>query len=189
MKPRKFWVVYTLFLLGSLLLLAPFPGAAQERQEGPDNSCLEKGTLVSEDCPQNLSRIRNCVSLEVSEMIRERTQNRDKTEERLRERDSSQSMEGAGASGSPAGVKAVINFSPEEVEELRSQGLGYGEITIIQLLQERSGKTLEDILSLFKEGKGWGEIASLLGVDFHGIGELVSRERASAKQEKRGLRK
>ncbi len=189
MKFRKFWPVFTLFLLGSALLFSPFPGAAQERPELKNNSCLEKECLAPEDCLQNQSRVQKCVSLQVSEMNRERVQNCEKTQERFKEKEGSQKPEGDRPGVSQRGVKTVINYPPEMIEELRDQGLGYGEIAIIQLLQERSGKTIEEILSLFREGKGWGEIASILGVDFSGIGEFVSQGKASPKQEKNGSMK
>jgi len=73
------------------------------------------------------------------------------------------------------GLRSDIDLPQEQVEELRESGLGYGEIAIAQELAEQSGKTVDEAIALFNQGHGWGEIASLLGVNFHGIGNMVSQ--------------
>lgn len=122
---------------------------------------------VSQQCEQ--VRIRERVATENCEQI----QIREKVTQENR------ALEATDTSSAPRGVQAAIYLPEETVEVLRSQGLGYGEIAIVQELAKKSGKTVDEIVTLFKEGRGWGEIASLLGVDFHGIGEIVSHNQKS----------
>lgn len=127
---------------------------------------------VSQQCEQ--VRVRERVATENCEQIQ------------IRERvtQENRALKATDTPSAPRGVHAAIYLPEETVEVLRSQDLGYGEIVIIQELAEKSGKTVDEIVTLFKEGYGWGEIASLLGVDFHGIGEIVSQSQKSTRHGK-----
>ncbi|MGB9553270.1 MAG: hypothetical protein ACPL7L_02720 [bacterium] len=117
--------------------------------------------------------LEQCEQVQVRERVA--TENCEQIQIRKRVARESRALKATDTPSTPKGVHAAIDLPEETVEALRSKGLGYGEIVIVQELAKRSGKTVEEIVALFKEGYGWGEIASLLGVNFHGIGEIVSQ--------------
>ncbi|MCR4432729.1 MAG: hypothetical protein NUV70_01615 [Caldiserica bacterium] len=144
---------------------------------------------------QNLGECGNPASQTVSGTVfeqcehvraRERvaTENCEQIQIRERVTQENRALKATDTPSTPKGVHAAIDLPEETVEALRSQGLGYGEIVIIQELAEQSGKTVDEIVALFQEGYGWGETASLLGVDFHGIGEIVSQGQKSTQRGK-----
>jgi hypothetical protein len=59
----------------------------------------------------------------------------------------------------------VEDLDPEKVKKLRDQGLGFGEIVKVVALAEESGKTEEEIISLFQDGKGYGDVAKELNIE------------------------
>lgn len=180
MNFRKFLPFLIIFLLGTAFLLSPLPGVARDFKGEGSVQAVNQESPSPGDLSQKASEVRNCQSLEVQERIREQTRENSREMEQVRTRERAsegdQSQGGLSDPNSPRGVKEALNLPQDEIEKLRNQDLGWGEIAIIQLLKEKSGKTVDEILALFSQGYGWGEIASLLGVDFRGIGELVSQK-------------
>lgn len=211
-------------LLGTIFLLSPFSGSAQDLRGNPSLAQAEESLIVDgasrlssavqepknvtpdqKEIPsplrmnpcqggQNLKECSNpsqTVSGTVFEQCeqverRERVDAENCEQIQIRERvtQENRALKATDTPSAPRGVRASIYLPEETVEALRSQGLGYGEIVIIQELAEKSGKTVDEIVTLFKEGHGWGEIASILGVDFHGIGKIVSQSQKSARHGK-----
>lgn len=73
----------------------------------------------------------------------------------------------AGAAAAPQKGKAAS----------KKENFGKGEVEIAEDLAKKSGKTTDEIMTMRKSGKGWGEIAKELGVK---VGPAVSE----AKKEK-----
>ena len=86
---------------------------------------------------------------------------------------------GAAAQTSPVGQDQVLtgisNQTGVPVETLTRQeaetGLGFGDLEKANLLADASGHSFRQVVSRFKAGEGWGEIAHDAGVN---LGELVS---------------
>ncbi|HHV61954.1 MAG TPA: hypothetical protein GXX51_04840 [Firmicutes bacterium] len=74
-----------------------------------------------------------------------------------------------------------LNLSAEAIQELRSRGTGWGEITIAASLASASGKTLDEIIVMADSGLGWGEMAKTLGVEPKSLGHAVSEVIGGAK--------
>lgn len=70
-----------------------------------------------------------------------------------------------------------LNLSTEVIQELRSKGIGWGEITLAASLASSSGKTLDEVIAMADSELGWGKIVEELGVDpktlGHGVGEVI----------------
>jgi len=66
------------------------------------------------------------------------------------------------------------------VQTLRKQeaetGLGYGNLEKANLLAKASGHSVQQVVSRFKAGEGWGEIAHDAGLD---LGKIVSEANRS----------
>ena len=79
-----------------------------------------------------------------------------------------------------------LSLTTEQVQALKDDGWGYGEITIAASLAVESGESLQDILALFEAGQGWGEIAKSLGLPAGGFGRIISGIAAGDKGRKAG---
>ncbi len=75
-------------------------------------------------------------------------------------------------------------FTETDVQGLRKQGLGFGEISILFALASKSGKSVDYILKMRQSGEGWGELAHDLGLK--NLGSIVRSVRATAKGVDRG---
>lgn len=150
------------------------------------NLSQESQNLGEYDNPAN--KTVSGTALEQCEHVRTRervaTENCERIQIRERVTKGNCALKATDTFSAPKGARAVIDLPEETVEALKSKGLGYGEIVIFQELAKQSGKNVEEIVALLKEGYGWGEIAPLLGVDFHGIGEIVSQEQKSIQSQK-----
>ncbi|MBI3537393.1 MAG: hypothetical protein HY070_07555 [Chloroflexi bacterium] len=61
-------------------------------------------------------------------------------------------------------IAKYFGVSLAEVDALRQQGFGLGEIAHLYALAKASGKSVSELAALRKSGEGWGEIAKQLGV-------------------------
>lgn len=82
----------------------------------------------------------------------------------------------------------------ETLADLRTQRLGYGEISHALVLSEMTEKPLDEVVAMRESGKGWGQIADEYGVKLREVRKEVKRERRSIKrkltrQERRTLRR
>lgn len=59
-----------------------------------------------------------------------------------------------------------------DVQGLRDQGLGWGEINAALAISRKSGQPLSDVMKLRESGMGWGEIAQKYGFK---LGDVVGR--------------
>ncbi|MGI8386260.1 DUF5667 domain-containing protein [Robertmurraya sp. P23] len=79
---------------------------------------------------------------------------------------------------------AVRNIDEESVSELRNQGFGFGQIAHMYLLSEASGKTIDEISSLYtSDDKGFGEIAKELGLHSSEIKNKIAYKNLSTDEE------
>jgi hypothetical protein len=73
-------------------------------------------------------------------------------------------------------LTAISNETGVPVATLRAEQsanrLGFGDLLIANLLASASGKTFNQIVTMFKAGEGWGKIAKDLGVN---LGVIVSK--------------
>ena len=67
-------------------------------------------------------------------------------------------------------------LTTQDVQNLRSQGLGYGEISILLALANRSGQTPSTIVQLRQSGMGWGQIAQKYDVK---LGPVIKAVKAA----------
>ncbi len=67
-------------------------------------------------------------------------------------------------------------LTTQDVQNLRSQGLGYGEITILLALANRSVQSPNTILQLRQSGMGWGQIAQKYDVK---LGPVIKTVKAT----------
>lgn len=80
-------------------------------------------------------------------------------------------------------IESEFKVTDEQISSLRSQKLGYGEITIVFALANASGKTTDQIIAM-RNGPpkmGWGEIAKKLGVK---LGSIISNVERVKKEER-----
>jgi len=88
------------------------------------------------------------------------------------------------AAASPQGAEEVttslsekFNVPKSAIQNLRTQKLGFGEISILLALSQATGKSTLQLLQKFKSGEGWGKIAKDEGVK---LGQVISAvERAN----------
>jgi hypothetical protein len=73
-------------------------------------------------------------------------------------------------------LTAISSETAVSVTTLQSQQsatkLGFGDLTIANLLASASGKTFDQIVAMFKAGEGWGKIAKDLDLN---LGMIVSK--------------
>ncbi len=62
-------------------------------------------------------------------------------------------------------VSYYFNRSGEEIESLRSEGFGYGEIVKIFVVAEMARRPLGELLAENRKGYGWGTISLKLGLN------------------------
>jgi len=90
-------------------------------------------------------------------------------------------LDAVSAAGQQQVLERISTETGVPVETLKMQksqtGLGYGGLCVANLLAKATGKTFEQIVTEFKSGKGWGEIAKENGVK---LGELVSAAHRAA---------
>jgi hypothetical protein len=67
-----------------------------------------------------------------------------------------------------------LELTVEDIAELRSKDLGWGEIVIVASLASSAEKSMDDLLAMRAEGLGLGEIAKKLGID-NGLGQGVGK--------------
>jgi len=76
---------------------------------------------------------------------------------------------------------AIAKQTGVPVETLKTQktqsGLGFGGLCLANLLAKETGKTFDQIVTLSKAGKGWGEIAKELNVH---LGRLANAARKAS---------
>jgi len=88
----------------------------------------------------------------------------------------------AGASAQTSGetlilqrITAVYGASFEPlVQQMRADGLGWGEIIMVLHLVTVSGKSVDDIRAMRDAGMGYGEIARALGIHPGELGKAVA---------------
>jgi hypothetical protein len=68
--------------------------------------------------------------------------------------------------------KVVAHLDTELVSELRSQGFGYGEIALLTSISQLSEVELDELLELYQEQQGIGQVAKSLGLH---PGKLIQR--------------
>ncbi len=66
-----------------------------------------------------------------------------------------------------------LSLSLEDIQELRSKELGWGEIVIMASLASAAEKGMDDILDMRDQGLGLGEISKELGLEYNGLGQGV----------------
>ncbi len=83
---------------------------------------------------------------------------------------------------------ALANYygvSVGQIEQMREQGLGYGELARAFELAKMTGKSVSELVALKKSGAGWGEIAKQLGVSMgqvdNNLGQILKSEREKEK--------
>lgn len=75
-----------------------------------------------------------------------------------------------------------FNVSQETVLDLRTQqNLGWGEISHLLAISHKSGESVDTILTLRKDGMGWGEIAQKYG---YKLGEIKKEARAGLEKKR-----
>ena len=67
-------------------------------------------------------------------------------------------------------------LTAQDVHNLRSTGLGYGEISILLALANRTGQSPSTILQLRQSGMGWGQIAQKYDVK---LGPVIKSVKAT----------
>jgi hypothetical protein len=99
--------------------------------------------------------------------------------------------------GMKSHVAAISNLSTAQIDQLRSENYGWGEIAVFGGISAKSGQSFDTILADRKSGMGWGEIAAKYNLK---LGEIIKDTRAdiskaemkaekSAKAELRSLNK
>lgn len=79
---------------------------------------------------------------------------------------------------------AVGNIDEESVSELRNQGFGFGQIAHMYLLSEASGKSIDEISSLYtSDDMGFGEIAKEIGLHPSEIKNKIAYKNLSTDEE------
>src|SRR3989441_12948646 len=71
-------------------------------------------------------------------------------------------------------ITAVYGTSASDLEAMRANGLGWGEIIMILELAKQSGMSAADIQAMHAGGKGFGQIAKELGINPGELGRAVA---------------
>ncbi len=74
-----------------------------------------------------------------------------------------------------------FNRTVPEIESLRVQGYGYGEIVKILVIAEMSRKDIPSLLKENKKGYGWGTLSGMLGLKVAYVKIRVDEARRSLK--------
>lgn len=69
-------------------------------------------------------------------------------------------------------------LTASDVQSLRQKGLGYGEISILLALANRTGQSTATILQMRQSGMGWGQIAHRFNLK---LGPVISSVKAMEK--------
>jgi hypothetical protein len=67
-------------------------------------------------------------------------------------------------------------LTAQDVQNLRSKGLGFGEVTVLLALANRTGQSPSTILQLRQSGLGWGQIAQKYDVK---LGPVIKSVKAT----------
>src|SRR3989454_7228965 len=71
-------------------------------------------------------------------------------------------------------ITAVYGTSASDLEAMRADGLGWGEIIMVLELARLSGMSAADIQAMHAGGKGFGQIAKDLGINPGEVGRAVA---------------
>jgi hypothetical protein len=82
-------------------------------------------------------------------------------------------------------VEDKYSITPDRMAQLESDGLKLKDIVTAAEIAKESGKTLDDVLAMRKDKKGWGAIAKELNVSPDRIGQAMAELRRSDKAEKK----
>jgi len=119
------------------------------------------------------------------EELEERTREETREEERLREQERLRDRERILENEEKILGKYSERFGVdrETLADLRSERLGYGEISHALVLSEMTERSQNEIMAMRRAGKGWGEIADELGVKLREARREVNRERRRINKE------
>lgn len=90
-----------------------------------------------------------------------------------------------GAQSQAAKLAAKYNVPTAEIESLRGQGLGWGEIGHALGIAQRAGVPVSDVLKLRQSGMGWGQIAQNYGFK---LGETTGKGGRTGRDDSRPVR-
>ena len=71
-------------------------------------------------------------------------------------------------------IAVVYGSSAGDLQAMRANGLGWGEIIMILELARQSGMSAADIQAMHADGKGFGQIAKELNIDPSELGRAVA---------------
>lgn len=77
-------------------------------------------------------------------------------------------------------ASVVKGLDPAVVEKLREDKFGFGEIAKIAALAKLSGKSIEEIVALRKDGNGYGKLAQELGIHPKDVAGQVKQAKTEA---------
>ena len=80
-------------------------------------------------------------------------------------------------------ITAVYGTSASDLEAMRANGLGWGEIIMILELAKQSGMSAADIQAMHAGGKGFGQIAKELGINPDELGRAVAAVMSEGKSQ------
>ena len=80
-------------------------------------------------------------------------------------------------------ITAVYGTSASDLEAMRANGLGWGEIIMILELAKQSGMSAADIQAMHADGKGFGQIAHELGINPGELGRAVAAVMSEGKSQ------
>jgi len=113
------------------------------------------------------------------EAEKERTREETREQERLRDRERILENE----SKILEKYSERFGVDTETLADLRAQRLGYGEISHALVLSEMTERSQNEIITMRRAGKGWGQIADECGVKLREATREVKRERRRIKRE------
>jgi len=82
-----------------------------------------------------------------------------------------------GTSKQVSKLAAEFNVPPQEITDLRGQGLGWGEIRNALAISRKANVPVGDVVKLRQSGMGWGKIAQKFGFK---LGDVVGRTHGEA---------
>lgn len=82
-------------------------------------------------------------------------------------------------------VEDKYSISPDRMAQFESDGLKLKDIVTAAEIAKESGKTLDDVLAMRKDKKGWGAIAKELNVSPDKVGQAIAELRRGDKAEKK----
>jgi hypothetical protein len=82
-------------------------------------------------------------------------------------------------------VEDKYSITPDRMSQLQADGLKLKDIATAAEIAKESGKSLDDVLAMRKDKKGWGAIAKELNVSPDRIGQAMAELRGGDKAEKK----